>query len=42
MCLMLYIMAGLFLITGIAEWTEKRMRAYREKHPRLNYRKQWM
>lgn len=37
-----YLMTALFAFTGLLEWLEKRARQYKEKHPRLNYRKQWM
>lgn len=37
-----YLMTALFVFTGLLEWLEKRAQRYTEKHPRLNYRKQWM
>lgn len=41
MCVILLIMIPLFVFTAVMEGAQVATQRYREKHPRLNYRKQW-
>lgn len=42
MAVVIYLMTAMFAVVAMVEWLEKQARRYHEKHPQLNYRKQWM